>query len=41
MNIGKTIALTQAELFDADGDLVARGTFACRAMRGDMASGLG
>jgi uncharacterized protein (TIGR00369 family) len=39
VNLGKTIALTEAELFDADGDLVARGTFTCRVMRGDMASG--
>ena len=38
VNLGKTIALTEAELFDADGDLVARGTFTCRVMRGDMAS---
>ena len=41
VNIGKTIALTEAELFDEDGDLVARGTFTCRVMRGDMASGRG
>jgi uncharacterized protein (TIGR00369 family) len=41
VNIGKTIALTEAELFDADGDLVARGTFTCRVMRGDMAAGRG
>jgi len=39
VNIGKTIALTEAELFDEAGDLVARGTFTCRVMRGDMASG--
>ena len=39
VNLGKTIALTEAELFDAEGDLVARGTFTCRVMRGDMASG--
>ena len=37
VNIGKTIALTEAELYDADGDLVARGTFTCRVMRGDVA----
>jgi uncharacterized protein (TIGR00369 family) len=41
INIGKTIALTEAELFDEAGDLVARGTFTCRVMRGDMASGRG
>ena len=39
VNIGKTIALTEAELFDEAGDLVARGTFTCRVMRGDIASG--
>jgi uncharacterized protein (TIGR00369 family) len=39
VNIGKTIALTEAELFDDAGDLVARGTFTCRVMRGDMANG--
>jgi uncharacterized protein (TIGR00369 family) len=39
VNIGKTIALTEAELFDDSGDLIARGTFTCRVMRGDMASG--
>jgi uncharacterized protein (TIGR00369 family) len=41
INIGKTIALTEAELFDEAGDLVARGTFTCRVMRGDMAAGRG
>jgi len=39
VNIGKTIALTEAELFDEAGDLVARGTFTCRVMHGEMASG--
>jgi uncharacterized protein (TIGR00369 family) len=39
VNIGKTIALTEAELFDEAGDLVARGTFTCRVMRGDVANG--
>ena len=38
INLGKTIALTEAELFDAAGDLVARGTFTCRCMRGDLAN---
>jgi len=39
VNIGRTIAFTEAELFDEDGDLVARGTFTCRIMHGDKASG--
>jgi uncharacterized protein (TIGR00369 family) len=39
VNLGKTIALTEAELFDDAGDLVARATFTCRVMRGDKASG--
>ena len=39
INLGKTIALTEAELFDESGELVARGTFTCRVMRGDMAEG--
>jgi len=30
VNIGKTIAFTEAELFDEAGDLVARGTFTSR-----------
>ncbi len=38
---GKTIVFTEAELFDADGDLVARGTFTNRALRGDIAGGRG
>jgi acyl-coenzyme A thioesterase PaaI-like protein len=39
VNIGRTIAFTEAELFDKDGDLVARGTFTCRIMHGDKAKG--
>lgn len=39
VDIGKTIALTEAELFDEAGDLFARGTFTCRVMRGGMAKG--
>ncbi len=34
---GKTIVFTEAELFDGEGDLVARATFTARAMAGDMA----
>ena len=37
VRMGKTIAFTEAELFDEAGDLVARGTFSARAMRGEMA----
>jgi uncharacterized protein (TIGR00369 family) len=39
INLGKTIALTEAELFDEAGDLVARATFTNRVMRGDVAKG--
>ena len=39
ISLGKTIAFTEAELFDDSGDLVARATFSCRVMRGDMANG--
>jgi len=39
INLGRTIALTEAELFDEAGDLVARATFTNRVMRGDMAQG--
>jgi uncharacterized protein (TIGR00369 family) len=41
VNAGKTIVFTEAELFDADGNLVARGTFTNRAMRGPGAGGQG
>jgi uncharacterized protein (TIGR00369 family) len=37
VNLGKTIAFTEAELFDEAGELVARGTFSARAMKGEMA----
>ena len=33
VNLGRTIAFTEAELFDEDGDLVARATFSDRVMR--------
>ena len=39
VSLGKTIAFTEAELFDEAGELVARATFTCRVMRGEMASG--
>ena len=39
ISLGKTIALTEAELFDEAGDLIARATFTNRVMRGDMAQG--
>ena len=39
VSLGKTIAFTEAELFDEAGDLVARATFTNRVMRGDKASG--
>jgi uncharacterized protein (TIGR00369 family) len=39
INLGKTIALTEAELFDEAGDLVARATFTNRVMRGNIAQG--
>ena len=34
VSMGKTIAFTEAELFDASGDLVARGTFTSRLVAG-------
>jgi len=37
VSLGKTVVFTEAELFDEDGSLVARGTFSARAMRGEMA----
>ena len=39
VSMGKTIAFTEAELFDAAGDMVARATFSNRVMRGDKAEG--
>ena len=41
ISLGKTIAFTEAELFDEAGDLVARASFSSRAMRGDVANGGG
>ncbi|MGI8932398.1 MAG: PaaI family thioesterase [Sphingomicrobium sp.] len=37
ISLGKTIAFTEAELFDEQGNLIARATFSARAMTGDMA----
>ena len=39
LKLGKTIAFTEAELFDESGDMVARATFSNRVMRGEKASG--
>ena len=39
VRLGRTIAFTEAELFDDAGDMVARATFTNRVMRGDKASG--
>ena len=39
VSLGKTIVFTEAELFDEDGELVARATFSSRAMSGEKASG--
>ena len=39
INLGRTIALTEAELLDEAGDLVARATFTNRVMRGEVAKG--
>jgi uncharacterized protein (TIGR00369 family) len=39
IRMGKTIAFTEAELFDDSGDIVARATFTNRVMRGDKAEG--
>ncbi len=39
VSLGKTIAFTEAELYDEAGDLIARGTFTNRVMRGDNVSG--
>ena len=36
VSLGKTIAFTEAELFDEAGDMVARGTFSSRVMSGEM-----
>jgi len=37
VSLGKTIAVTEAELFDEGGTMVARGTFTGRVMEGAMA----
>jgi uncharacterized protein (TIGR00369 family) len=37
ISLGKTIAVTEAELFDEGGTMVARGTFTGRVMQGAMA----
>jgi uncharacterized protein (TIGR00369 family) len=34
VNVGKTIAFTEAELFDEGGELIARGTFTSRLVAG-------
>jgi uncharacterized protein (TIGR00369 family) len=39
VSLGKTIAFTEAELFDEDGELVARATFTNRVMRGEKVNG--
>ena len=39
VNLGKTIAFTEAELFDESGELVARGTFSSRVMKASRALG--
>jgi uncharacterized protein (TIGR00369 family) len=36
VNVGKTIAVTDAELFDSEDQLIARGTFIGRVMRGGI-----
>jgi uncharacterized protein (TIGR00369 family) len=38
ISAGRTIVFTEAELFDQEGDLVARGTFTARAMKGEIAT---
>ncbi|MFL5637028.1 MAG: PaaI family thioesterase [Gemmatimonadaceae bacterium] len=39
VRMGRTIAFTEAELFDQGGDVVARATFTNRVMRGAKANG--
>ena len=39
VSLGKTIAFTEAALFDEAGELVARATFRSRAMSGEVARG--
>jgi uncharacterized protein (TIGR00369 family) len=39
VSLGRTVAFTEAELFDAKGDLVARATFTARVMNSDRLLG--
>jgi uncharacterized protein (TIGR00369 family) len=39
IRMGRTVAFTEAELFDEAGDLVARATFTNRVMSGEKAEG--
>lgn len=39
VSMGKTIAFTEAELFDDTGDLIARGTFTSRLVASSVAQG--
>ncbi len=39
IRMGRTIAFTEAELFDEAGEMVARATFSNRVMRGEKAEG--
>jgi uncharacterized protein (TIGR00369 family) len=41
VSLGKTIAFTEAELFDETGEMVARASFSSRAMKGAVAGGAG
>jgi uncharacterized protein (TIGR00369 family) len=41
VNLGRTIAFTEAELFDESGELVARATFSNRVMKTDKVLGAG
>ena len=41
VNLGKTIAFTEAELFDEAGELVARATFSNRVMKTERVLGAG
>ena len=39
LRLGRTIAFTEAELFDEEGDMIARATFSNRVMRTDRVVG--
>lgn len=39
VSLGKTVAFTEAELFDEAGDLIARATSSGRVMKGELAKG--